>query len=50
MRYWLVDLPARIFDLYCLAYPAILAVAGVACLAAAISALLLAALGIRWGW
>lgn len=50
MRRWLIDLPARAVDLWFAGYRAVLLIATIASVTAVVLMLVLAALGVRWGW
>ena len=49
-RRWLIDLPARIVDLWFMAYHFIILVATILSVTVVVVMLVLAAFGIRWGW
>lgn len=49
-RFWLVDIPAAIVTLWWTAYRSLLLLVTMATVTALTVMLLLAALGIRWGW
>ena len=51
VRYWLIELPARIFDAWLLAYRVLTAlIILTAMIGVTVALLLWLALGIRWGW
>lgn len=49
-RRYLIDIPVLLVDLWFLAYRVILTVATIVSVTAVVILLVLAALGIRWGW
>lgn len=50
LRRWLIEIPARIVDIWFLAYNVLLLIATIIAVSAVVLLLVLAAFGIRWGW
>ncbi len=50
LRRWLIEYPARAVDLWFLAYRVLFTIATIVAVSTVVLMLLLAALGIRWGW
>ena len=50
MYHWLVEIPARIIDIWFMLYGFVILAATIISVTAVLATLLLAAFGIRWGW
>lgn len=50
MRFWLIDLPARIVDVWFSFYAFLILASATVGIMAALLMLVLAIFGIRWGW